>query len=81
MSAGRVEDSGIASSSKEFMLDLLAIINLQIPLKKTKSMLQKYALLTKKVSVRLFALLRAENAHIRKSCRKIAFGSAQNATF
>lgn len=51
MSAWRVEDSGIASSNKEFMPDLLAIINLQIPLKKkTKSMLQKYALLTKKVN-------------------------------
>ena len=32
-------------------------------------------------SVRLFALLGAKNAHIRKSWRKIAFGSAQNATF
>ena len=50
MSAWRVKDTGIASSNKEFMLDLLAIINLQIPLKKTKSMLQKYALLTKKVN-------------------------------
>ena len=50
MSAWRVKDTGIASSNKEFMLDLLAIINLQIPLKKTKSMLQKYALITKKVN-------------------------------
>ena len=33
------------------------------------------------VSVRLFALLGVKNAHIRKSWRKIAFGSAQNATF
>ena len=34
-----------------------------------------------KFSVRLFALLGAKNAHITKSWRKIAFGSAQNATF
>jgi len=33
------------------------------------------------ISVCLFALLGAENAHIRKSRRKMAFGSAQNATF
>ena len=32
-------------------------------------------------SVRLFALLGAENAHITKSWRKIVFGLAQNATF
>ena len=35
----------------------------------------------KRPSVRLFALLGAQNAHIRKSGRKITFGSAQNATF
>ena len=33
------------------------------------------------LSVRLFALLGAENAHITKNLRKIAFGSAKNATF
>ena len=33
------------------------------------------------ISVRLFALLGVENVHIGKSLRKIAFGSAQNATF
>ena len=33
------------------------------------------------LSVRLFALLGAENAHITKNLRKIVFGSAKNATF
>lgn len=41
MSAWRVEDSGIASSNKEFMPDLLAIINLQILLKKKPNQCSK----------------------------------------
>ena len=33
------------------------------------------------LSVRLFALLGAQNAHNTKNCGKNAFGLAQNATF
>ena len=53
MSAWRVEDSGIASSNKEFMLDLLAIINLQIPLKKPNQCSKNTHYLQRKLILRI----------------------------